>query len=234
MFVTTKIFFMKNRIASLLILSALTLTVSCKNDKTTEAETTEAGKVKEVSGEAVQYTVDAKTSKIEWTGTKPTGKHTGTIMLADGAVFVKDSVLDSGKFNIDMNTITVTDLTGEEKSNLEAHLKGNAADAKEADMDHFFNVKKFPTGSFEITSAKTENGKTSVEGNLTLKGITKNVKFPAKVTVNGDTVTLESDVFSINRTLWNVNYASKSVFDNLGDKFVNDEIELKVSVTAKK
>lgn len=226
---------MKNRIASLLILSALTLTVSCKNDKTTEAETTEAGKVKEVSGEAVQYIVDAKASKIEWTGTKPTGKHTGTITLADGAVFVKDSVLDSGKFNIDMNTITVTDLkAGDGKEDLEAHLKGTAADAKEADMDHFFNVKKFPTGSFEITSAKTENGKTSVEGNLTLKGITKNVKFPAKVTVNGDTVTLESDVFSINRTLWNVNYASKSVFDNLGDKFVNDEIELKVSVTAKK
>lgn len=226
---------MKNRIASLLILSALTLTVSCKNDKANEAETTEAGEVKEISGEAVQYTVDAKASKIEWTGTKPTGKHTGTIALADGAVFVKDSVLDSGKFNIDMNTITVTDLkAGDGKEDLEAHLKGTAADAKEADMDHFFNVKKFPTGSFEITSAKTENGKTSVEGNLTLKGITKNVKFPAKVTVNGDTVLLESDVFSINRTLWNVNYASKSVFDDLGDKFVNDEIELKVSVTAKK
>ena len=236
MFATTKnLFFMKNRIASLLFLSALTLTVSCKNDKATEAETTEAGKVKEVSGEATQYNVDAKASKIEWTGSKPTGKHTGTITLADGAIFVKDSVLDSGKFNIDMNTIAVTDLkAGDGKEDLEAHLKGTAADAKEADMDHFFNVKKFPTASFEITSAKTENGKTTVEGNLTMKGITKNVKFPAKVTVNGDVVTLESDTFSINRTLWNVNYASKSVFDNLGDKFVNDDIELKVSVTAKK
>lgn len=226
---------MKNRIASLLFLSAMTLTVSCKNDKATEAETTEAGEVKEVSGEAAQYNVDVKASKIDWTGSKPTGKHTGTIMLTDGAVFLKDGMLDSGKFNIDMNTIVVTDLkAGDGKEDLEAHLKGTAADAKEADMDHFFNVKKFPTGSFEITSAKTENGKTSVEGNLTLKGITKNVKFPATVTVSGDSVTLESDVFSINRTLWNVNYASKSVFDNLGDKFVNDDIELKVSVTAKK
>lgn len=226
---------MKNRIASLLILSALTLTVSCKNDKTTEAETTEAGEVKEVSGEAVQYTVDAASSKIEWTATKPTGKHMGTIALADGAIFIKDSLMDSGKFNIDMNTITVTDLkAGDGKEDLEAHLKGNAVDVKEADMDHFFNVKKFPTSSFEVTSAKTENGKTTVEGNLTMKGITKNVKFPAKVTVNGGTVTLESDPFSINRTLWNVNYGSKSVFDNLGDKFINDEIELKVSVTAKK
>ena len=224
---------MKNRIASLLILSALTLTVSCKNDKAAEAETTEAGAVKEASGEAVSYTVDKGNSKIDWIGSKPTGKHTGTINLSDGTVSIKDNVLDSGKFTIDMNTITVTDLkAGDGKEDLEGHLKGTGG--KEEDFDHFFNVKKYPQSTFEITKAVTENGKTSVEGNLTMKGITKNVKFPATVTVDGNTVTLVSDPFTINRTLWNVNYGSKSVFDNLGDKFINDDIELKVSITAKK
>lgn len=224
---------MKNRIASLLVLSALTLTVSCKNDKAAEAETTEAGTVKGVSGEAATYTIDKENSKIEWTGSKPTGKHTGTISLADGTVSVKDNALDTGKFTIDMNTITVTDLkAGDGKEDLEGHLKGTGG--TEADFDHFFNVKKYPQANFEITKAVTENGKTSVEGNLTMKGITKNVKFPATVTVNGNTVTVVSDPFTINRTLWNVNYGSKSVFDNLGDKFINDDIELKVSVTAKK
>ncbi|WDO12960.1 YceI family protein [Flavobacterium sp. WW92] len=224
---------MKNRIASLLVLSALTLTVSCKNDKAAEAETTEAGTVKEVSGEAATYTIDKENSKIEWTGSKPTGKHTGTINLAEGTVSVKDNALDTGKFTIDMNTITVTDLkAGDGKEDLEGHLKGTGG--TEADFDHFFNVKKYPQANFEITKAVTENGKTSVEGNLTMKGITKNVKFPATVTVNGNTVTVVSDPFTINRTLWNVNYGSKSVFDNLGDKFINDDIELKVSVTAKK
>ncbi|RKS25522.1 polyisoprenoid-binding protein YceI [Flavobacterium endophyticum] len=224
---------MKNRIASLLVLSALTLTVSCKNDKAAEAETTEAGTVKEVSGEAATYTIDKENSKIEWTGSKPTGKHTGTINLAEGTVSVKDNALDTGKFTIDMNTITVTDLkAGDGKEDLEGHLKGTGG--TEADFDHFFNVKKYPQANFEITKAVTENGKTSVEGNLTMKGITKNVKFPATVTVNGNTVTVVSDLFTINRTLWNVNYGSKSVFDNLGDKFINDDIELKVSVTAKK
>ncbi|TPD66024.1 YceI family protein [Flavobacterium microcysteis] len=224
---------MKNRIASLLILSALTLTVSCKNDKAAEAETTEAGAVKEVSGEAASYKVDNANSKIDWTGSKPTGKHTGTINLTDGTVSIKDNVLDSGKFTIDMNTITVTDLkAGDGKEDLEGHLKGTGG--TEADYDHFFNVKKYPQSTFEITKAVTENGKTAVEGNLTMKGITKNVKFPATVTVNGDTVTLVSDPFTINRTLWNVNYGSKSVFDNLGDKFINDDIELKVSISAKK
>lgn len=224
---------MKNRIASLLVLSALTLTVSCKNDKAAEAETTEAGTVKEVSGEAATYTIDKENSKIEWTGSKPTGKHTGTINLAEGTISVKDNALDTGKFTIDMNTITVTDLkAGDGKEDLEGHLKGTGG--TEADFDHFFNVKKYPQANFEITKAVTENGKTSVEGNLTMKGITKNVKFPATVTVNGNTVTVVSDPFTINRTLWNVNYGSKSVFDNLGDKFINDDIELKVSVTAKK
>lgn len=223
---------MKNRIATLLFLSLFSI-VSCKNDKAADAETTEAGEVKTATTEAVSYKVDKSTSKIEWTGSKPTGKHTGTINLADGEIFIKDNVLDSGKFNIDMNTISVTDLkTGDGKEDLEGHLKGTSSEGKEADMDHFFNVKKYPTSSFEITSANTENGKTTVEGNLTMKGITKNVKFPAVVTVDGNSVTLTSDPFSINRTLWNVNYGSKSVFDNLGDKFINDDIELKVSVKA--
>lgn len=223
---------MKNRIASLLILSVLTLTVSCKNDKNIEAETTEAGKVKDISTEATPYIVDAAVSKIEWTGSKPTGKHNGTIRVSDGALFFHDTTLESGKFTIDMNSITVTDLkAGDGKEDLEAHLKGTG---KDESADEFFNVKKFPVATFEITNAVTENGKTSVEGNLTMKGITKNVKFAAKVTLNENGVTLESDVFSINRTLWNVNYGSKSVFDNLGNKFVNDDIELKVSVTAKK
>ncbi len=220
---------MKNRILTFFMAATLGLTVSCKNDKTSEAG--EAAEVQEASAEAVTYNVDAANSKIEWSGSKPTGKHTGTIAISDGTVAVKGDQLESGKFVIDMNSIVVTDLTGEEKQGLEAHLKGTGKPGAE---DEFFNVKKYPTGNFELTKAVTENGKTNVEGNLTLKGVTKNVKFPATVAVNGDTVTITSETFAINRTEWNVNYGSKSVFDNLGDKFINDEIELKVSVTAKK
>jgi hypothetical protein len=47
-------------------------------------------------------------------------------------------------------------------------------------------------------------------------------------------MTLSTDSFKINRTEWNINYASKSIFDDLKDKFVNDDIELKVNVTATK
>ncbi|MFM7895545.1 MAG: YceI family protein, partial [Flavobacterium sp.] len=80
----------------------------------------------------------------------------------------------------------------------------------------------------------TENGKTTVNGNLTLKGVTKPVSFPAALAYEGDTMMLTSDSFQINRTHWNVNYASKSIFDDLKDKFVNDEIELVVKLKATK
>ena len=47
-------------------------------------------------------------------------------------------------------------------------------------------------------------------------------------------MTIESEAFTIDRTKWGVNYGSKSVFDDLGDKFINDDIELKILVSAKK
>lgn len=223
---------MKNKLTILMLCASLAFTVSCKKDNTENAETTEATEAAEASAEAVKYTVNTTESTIDWTGSKPTGKHTGTINLAEGEFLVKNDSIESGKFVIDMNSITVTDLeAGNGKEDLEAHLKGLG---KEDTADHFFNVKKYPNGTFEITGITKEEGKTMVEGNLTLKETTKNIKFPATITVTPEAVTLVSENFKINRTLWNVNYSSKSIFDNLGDKYVDDEIELKVNVKATK
>lgn len=220
---------MKKNILSLFVLATLSLTVACKKEATTTTDATEAAVA---SDSASVYNVDKVASVIDWSGSKPAGKHTGTIALADGEVTVKNGNVESGKFTIDMNSITVTDLKAEEgKGDLEAHLKGTGDKAGE---DHFFNVAKFPTGTFEITKVSNVDGKNTIEGNLTLKGITKNVKFPATVGVDAASVTITSETFTINRTEWGVNYASKSVFDDLKDKFVNDDIELKVTVKATK
>ncbi|UPQ78493.1 YceI family protein [Flavobacterium azooxidireducens] len=219
---------MKKTILSLVVLATLSLT-SCKNDK---VESTEAVDAAVATEEASTYTVDASKSTIEWVGSKPAGKHNGTIALSKGELALNNGKVESGNFTIDMNSITVLDLTAADgKEDLEGHLKGLG---KEEDADHFFNTKKFPEGTFEITSVATVDAVTTVSGNLTLKGITKPVSFPATIAVDGDNVTLNSETFKIDRTQWNVNYASKSVFDDLKDKFVNDEIELKVSITATK
>jgi hypothetical protein len=39
---------------------------------------------------------------------------------------------------------------------------------------------------------------------------------------------------SIDRTQWNVVYGSKNIFKNLGDKFINDMVDLKIKVSAAK
>lgn len=221
------------KIPKLLLLAlTISLAVSCKKEtESTDAQTTEPVDAATATNEANRYTVDKSASTIAWTGSKPTGKHNGTISLTDGEIFVKDSVLQSGKFTIDMKSITVSDLKpGDGKEDLEAHLKGLKAD----NADHFFDTNKYPTGTFEITGVTKEGEVTNIEGNLTLKGVTKNIKFPAVVNISENEVTINSSAFKINRVLWNVNYNSKNVFENLGDKYIDDDIELKVNVKATK
>lgn len=220
---------MKKTFLNLALIAVLSFAVSCKNDKNTAGEAQDAATASE---EAAPYTVDTESSVIEWTGSKPAGKHNGTINLSAGEIYVNDGKVESGKFTIDMNSIVVLDLAaGDGKEDLEGHLKGAAEDES---ADHFFNVSKYPEAAFELTSVSTVDGQTTVEGNLTLKGVTKNVKFPATILSDDDSVVLTSETFTINRTDWGVNYASKSIFDDLKDKFVDDNIELKVKVTAKK
>lgn len=222
---------MKNRVITLLsILAIATAQVSCKSDtKKTEATEAEPVAVSEVT--AVKYNIDTTNSVIEWKGFKPTGTHNGTVKIDMGVLTTEDGALTSGTVVIDMNSITALDVEGDQKTNLEAHLKGTV-EGKEGD---FFNVTEFPSAGFEVTDVSTdEAGKHVLSGNLSLKGIKKNVSFPVVITTTENELTLVSEPFTIDRTQWGINYGSKSVFDNLGDKFINDGMELKISVKATK
>ncbi|MBQ4820369.1 YceI family protein [Aquimarina sp. MMG016] len=222
---------MKIKLVSTLAITALVITAfSCKGEKKNETEASAAEEVKEAPAAAITYTIDPASSIIEWIGSKPTEKHTGTIKVSGGSVEVKEDKIESGSFTVDMTSITVTDLEGDEKTSLEGHLKGEG----EGKEDHFFNVAKFPNATFELTGVTEKDGKIYLEGNLTIKGIKKNISFPATTTIEGDAMTLNTEVFTINRTDWKVNYASKSIFTDIGDKFINDDIELKITVKANK
>lgn len=197
---------------------------SCKNtEKDSEVATELAAEATEM---AVEYNVDTTASQIMWEGAKPTGKHHGTIMLSSGTIHLNEGNVEAGNFVIDMNTINDEDLEGEDKANLEAHLKGTV-DGKEGD---FFHVTEYPTGKFEMTGIENN----VVKGNLTIKDKTNAIEFPATVTMEGDKMMLKSETFEIDRTKWGVNYLSKSIFPNLGDKFVNDAIKITVSLVATK
>ena len=221
---------MKKRILNIFAILTVGLALIACKDKAKEAETSEAKEAVVAETTAEKYVVNVAESTIEWKGFKPTGTHNGTINIENGVLSVDAGKLNSGTFLIDMQSIAVLDLEGDYKTDLENHLKGTV-DGKE---DHFFNVDKFPTAAFELTGTEVVEGKTNLSGNLTLRGIKNNVTFPVNVTTEGDMMTLSSETFTIDRTKWGVNYGSKSIFDNLGDKFINDEMELKITVKAKK
>lgn len=160
--------------------------------------------------------ITIKKSKIVWKAYKVTGSHTGTIDLKDGALHFKKDELIGGKFTINMTTITNTDQSGEYKQKLEGHLKS----------DDFFAVNTYPTATLAFNKVKRLGKKSySVTGNLTIKGITKTIKFEISIYGNKATASLKID-----RAKYNVKYGSTSFFDNLKDQAIYDEFDLIVDL----
>ena len=215
---------MKKRIVSIFTIAALAITiVGCKN-KAKEADTKEAETVAVAEVTAEKFIADAAISTIEWKGFKPTGTHNGTINIESGVFNVTDGKINSGTFLINMKSIAVLDMPKEDEYN--AKLVGHLTSAD------FFDVEKHPSAAFEITGLSEIEGKTMLSGNLTLKETKNNVTFPVIVISTDGGLTLTSETFTIDRSKWNVKYGSKSFFDDLGDKFINDDIELKITVKA--
>lgn len=163
-------------------------------------------------------------SSIEWHAEKITGSHSGTIALKKGNVIIENEKLTGGTFIIDMSTIVVTDIDGAGKTKLEGHL--NSKD--------FFNTKEFNESSFVITSVNetklTEEGfNTEITGKLTIKGISNEVSFPAKVEVEKGKFAAYGEM-TVDRTKFDISYGSASFFDNLGDRAIYDDFTLKISL----
>lgn len=202
---------------------------SCKNNEEAKNETIVLDEVDEKI-ETREFIIDTESSDIHWEGSKPTGKHEGLISLKEGKFSLKDGKIAEGEFLIDMKSVVVTDMEGEDKEKLEAHLMGTLEGAE----DHFFDVREFPTAAFKATGTSTENGKTLMVGDLTLKGKTQQVSFPIEVhMIDNDVAEIRTEPFKIDRSKWDIKFKSKSFFDDLGGNFISDEIQLEVRLLAK-
>ena len=207
----------------LILAVAATYFAACNSNTANKVETTEKQVAASTDGTA--YALDS-TSTLTWTGSKPTGKHTGTFKISEGSFNVKDGALTGGNFTININSLNNEDLAGdaESKAKLEGHLKS----------PDFFDVGKYPTAKFEITAVEPNTDSTkkdfthTIKGNLTLKDSTKNVAIPARVTVDAKTLTA-SAIFSIDRTLWGMNYKGP---DNPQDWIIAKAVELKLNLIA--
>lgn len=177
---------------------------------------------------AETYNVQPQLSTLGWVGKKVGGQHNGTIELKSGTVQVKGTQLVGGTFVADMTTMKNTDLTDADyNGKLMGHLKS----------DDFFAVDKNPTATFVITSIKplkddANGNNATITGNLTIKGKTNPVSFPAKVGVKNG-VAAASGVATIDRTKYDVKYGS-TLFGAAADKAIDDNFALSFNVIAKK
>jgi len=211
---------MKKIVLSLIVVASIL--TACKGEKKEKVETKVAEKV-EVNVSELNN-VDTTVSMLTWKGTKPTGAHNGTVALKSGGLLVEEGELKGGEFVVDLATITNLDLQGSDgAAKLEGHLK--AAD--------FFDVAQYPTSTFAITNVEKKEGKLHVTGNLQIKDVTKSITIPAMMSSENGVTTFKSEVFNINRADFNVKYGSKSFFDNLKDKFIDDIIEMSFEVKTK-
>ena len=155
----------------------------------------------------VEYKLTKDNTKIEWTGTKPGGKHSGGFEKVNGTA----SITEAAGLKIDVE-IDCDSLYSDDKK-LTGHLKS----------PDFFAVKDHPKAKFVSTKvAKADKGYI-VTGDLTLLGKKKEVSFPTEIST-GDKLTMNGTI-EISRSEFGMNYKKGEI---------DDKVTIRVKVDAKK
>lgn len=210
--------------------------------KTDDAIISEAVEKTDSSMPTHTYVVDTTKSEVTWIGAKMTGRHNGIFRIQSGELHMREGMLVGGDFIMDVANTRSADKTIDEANNkkLTTHLR--SAD--------FFDVEKHPTAAFELTNvsridsirekAAAPDAKATyselrikdpthrITGNLTIKGETKSVTFPARVTL--DSLLRAKANFNIDRTQWGLVYQSDK---SLGDKTIYPEVNIGIDLVAK-
>lgn len=210
-------------------LSACLLFTACTNESKTNTETGDKKQNATLSASGDSYGVIVEESTVDWTGKKAGKEHEGNINLSSGLFYVDGEKITGGEFILDMTTMVNNDLDDDvQNAKLISHLKS----------EDFFEVVTYPTAKFELTGVgaiQDEDGNThKVEGNLTIKDVTKGITFPAAIHMDGASLTASADII-FNRADWNVRYGSETHFpDIVADHVISNSIELNISLMAKK
>jgi polyisoprenoid-binding protein YceI len=176
------------------------------------------------------YKLQPQLSTLGWEGKAVTHGHNGTMNFSSGELLVKGSSIVGGTVTVDMKTMKATDIKdAESQGKFVGHMSS----------DDFFGAEKFPTSTFKIVSvtpikgAAKEADNVTIAGDMTIKGVTQRISFPAKAGVK-DGIASATGKVTIDRTKFGLKYGSKSFFDSLGDKAINDTFDLTFNVIAKK
>lgn len=156
------------------------------------------------------FSLDTEESVLRWQASKILSNyHTGTVKLQLGNLQLSEGAAQ-GEFVIDMTSIDDDDGS----ARLVSHLKS----------EDFFAVDSYPTSTLTVTALQRNDGDSYiVTGDLTILGITNEIVFPAQFTSQGELLRATADIV-IDRTRWNMTYSSGSVFKELGDNAIKDEV----------
>jgi polyisoprenoid-binding protein YceI len=229
--------------------TALILFSCGKSSDTVEA--TEAELAAAAMGDTLN--LDVATSSIGWTGYKPTGKHFGKIPAVSGFLTAKEDSITSGTFTFDIVGLTIEDIlnTDENYGKLYGHLQSpdffDAANHPQATFvitgveafeagDVIADKEEFATDNTPATdsSIAAANSTHWISGNLTMRGTTKNIKFPAAVAIANGALTAKAG-FNINRTDWGLAYGDEATAaDKAKDQFIYNTVSLVLDVKAAK
>lgn len=181
------------------------------NSAAANAATTAPASTMETKGTALP--ISPETSKVEFTGSKVTGKHDGGFKSFKGTIDLVNNKPEESKVSVDIDTNSI--FTDDEK--LTGHLK--SAD--------FFEVEKYPKATFVSTKivadAAKGAGNYTVTGDFDLHGQKKSITFPAKITVSDAEVAVDAE-FSINRKDFGIIYAGKT------DDLIRDDVVIRLNL----
>jgi polyisoprenoid-binding protein YceI len=136
--------------------------------------------------------IDTQKSKVTWIGRKVTGSHNGTVSLSEGSINYKGKQVTGGSFTIDMTSLKDAEANGR----LEGHLKS----------DDFFSTEKHPKATFVISQVTPKTGdEYTVKGNMTIKGITNEIEFPANIQLKNGSVTAKAKIV-VDRTKFDIKF----------------------------
>jgi polyisoprenoid-binding protein YceI len=221
---------MKKRILSNGIIAAIfavALAACNQAPKGDEAQITDKQEASKSGG--LSFAVDTAQSKVRFTGHGVGKNHPGTFKLSSGHVHVANNQITGGDFEINIKSMDMEQREEMFQKKLKPHLLSG----------DFFDVDKFGTAKFEITkvepysadqkdSSIVDGANFRVSGNLTLKGVTRNITFPARIDLDDNTLKGEAN-FDIDRREWQINYGNDRT---LGDKFISETVNIELDLQA--
>ena len=166
------------------------------------------------------YQLDIHKSQLKWTGKAAFSSYSlsGTLKAKSGNITISNNQITATTIIIDMKSLS------SEMKDLTKHLRGK----------DFFEVKKYPKATFELSEPIDLNDKNpKAIGQLTIKNQTKDYSFPLMISQEEISYQVKGTI-TINRTEFGIYYNSPNYFEGLKQQAIADQFELELNLRFEK